>query len=792
MILFFFIFALTTPVQEIPSVPEIRRAIPVYPENTSKQKPNSTLEVDMSQDIRLAPLRSSDAQQWTNNQLEKADEFFNHKEFSLASVEYEKFIQMTSPGQFHRDQALFRLGECHRKLDHEIAAKEEYQQLLKEFPSGVFAAGAAYRLGEYYQKRKETTQAIAAYEQSVSLGNDPKIKNAAYYELALCYDQVENDKKALEIFNQVAHEDGPNRIAAQMAVAQHEEKLGNDDKALEIYQSLGKENSEQLSAEAFVKAGMIAYRLQKKEKAAQLFSSAASLSNAGDWGSSASLALMKMAYEKKEYPIVLKNSDQAIASSNIEVQTQALFLTAQTERQLGEFKKALSCYDRLIALSPNSDAAIEASFIRFLVLHSLKDPTLLAQLEIFLKNTTNPHQRTQAQLLKAETLFELGNYQAAAEAYDSLQKADLSPDLKSEALYKEAWAWSQAGDIKQALPLLSQWMGAFPQSPQIPAAFIQRAMLEQKCGDGNDAIADYETLIKKYPEAPERQLALQQKALLHGQLQNNQQMVSTFQQLLQEYPQTTAAGQANFWIGWSSFESKEYAAAIPFLEKARSLDSKQFGERATLRLLLSHYYLQHVHETLKEADNLATSSIPLAVAEWMGLKAFELGKKNQAEKWLSLVAKSNNPDLITSELELVLAQTLTDEKKFREAMVPATKALELSRDPQARAEATLTCATIQKGLKNYPQATSLIQETLLLQPEGNINMKARLLLGDLLYAQQDYDGAARAYRAITLLTHDQGLLKQALRQAAEAYRHANNLQEAKKAMEEYTLLDSRK
>ncbi|MCF7729572.1 MAG: tetratricopeptide repeat protein [Chthoniobacterales bacterium] len=791
MLLHIFILTLATQVQELPSVPEVRRAIPVSSESTSREIPRAP-EVEMSQDIRLAPVKSLDPQQLSNDQLEIADRSFNRSEFSLAAAEYKKFLLMTSPGQLRRDQALFRLGECYRKVENNVAAEEIYQQLLKEFSSGVFAAGAAYRLGEYYQKQREIPKAIVAFEKVDLFCNDPKIKNSALYELALCYDQVGNDKKALEIFNHVAHEEGPNRVVAQMAVAQHEEKLGHYDKALELYQSVGKENSEKVAAEAFVKAGMVAYQAEKKEEASHLFSQAASLSNPGDWGSIAALALMKVAYEKKDYPLVLKNSDQAIDTPNAEGKTQALFLTAQAERQLGDFKKALSFYDRVIAEAPTSGSAMEASFIRLLVLHSLKDSTLLMQLELFLKNTTNGSQKIQAQLLKAEVLFESANYKAAAEAYDALQNSVLSTDLKSDTLYKEAWAWNQAGNTKQALLILSQWIGAFPQSPEIPTALIQRAMLEQKSNNEKDAITDYETLITKYPKAPERELALQQKALLHGQLQDNKQMVITFQQLLQEYPQTTAAAQAHFWIGWSSFESKEYSAAIPFLEKARLLDCKEFGERATLRLLLAHYYLQQFNETLHEAETLPRGAVPLAVAQWMGLNAFDLGKIPQAEKWLSLVAKSNNSDLITDELELALAKTLLQEKKLHEAIDPATKALELSRDPQSRAEAMLTLATLQKGLKNYSQANTLVQETLLLQPEGNINMKARLLFGDLLFAQQDYDGAARAYRAITLLTQDNGLLKQALRQAAEAYRNANNSVEAQKAMEEYARVDSKK
>lgn len=784
----FFTAALHAQFSSMASEPEVRRAIPISSQSSPRTAPNTTEKPDTSNDIRIAPISSSDPQKRAIAQLTVADGFFNRQEFSIAAAEYEKFLQITSPGQPYREQALFRLGECRRKLGNEFASEEAYQQLLKEISSGIFAAGAAYRLGEYYQLRKENQKAITSFAQAVSLSDDPKIKNAARYQQALCCDQLGDEKQATGLLKEVAQEENPNRISARMALAQHEEKAGNTEKALTLYQAIGKESSGKMAAEAFVKAGMLAYRLEKKEQAIPLFTQAADLPDAGDWGGIASLALMKMAYEKKEYQQVIARSEQTIAHANAEGKIQALFLTAQARRQLGDFKEALPLYDQVISEAPASESAHNAAFMRLLVLHSLHDATLLPQLEKFLQTNADPHQCMQARLLKAETLFQSGNYTAAAEAYAALKETDLSPELKSDTLYKEAWAWNQAGDSKKALAVLSLWMTSFPQSPQMPAALIQHALLEQKTNDLAAAIADYLNLITNYPKAAERELALQQKALLHGQLQDNKQMVATFQQLLEAYPQTTAAAQANFWIGWASFESKEYAAAIPFLEKARSLDLKQFGERASLRLVLAHYYLEQVPETLQEASSLPASSIPLVVAQWMGLKAYGQGKLTQAEKWLTLVVNSNKSELITAETELALAQTFLKQEKFREAIAPATKALELSRDPASRAEATLIMATIQKGLKNYPQATTLVQEALLLQPEGKINMKARLLLGDLLFAQQDYDGAARAYQAITLLTQDKALATQALHQAAESYRRANNLIEAHKIEEESALL----
>ncbi len=768
--------------------PQVRRALFISAPTHPTEQSNSGSSNSTSSDIRLAPSVSLTEEEKKLAQLLAADRCYDREEFSTALLEYQRFLQQTTPHQAQRNQALFRLAECQRKLGQKLAAEETYRQLLEETPSGIFAAGAAYRLGESYQARQEKSQAALYFAEAASLTNDPKVKNAARYAQALCYDQLGEEEKAMDLLKQVAQEESPSRFQAKLALAYYEEKKGHLQQAEELYESLGKESSGIIAAEGLVRAAMMNQRLGKKEEAERLFHQVTSLNEAKEWSDIASLGLMRLAFEKKDYQQVINNSEHAILSTKMETKAQALLLTAQAAEELKNFKKTSSLCDRLIQEVPDSEEAKQASLLRLKALRSLEDPKLLQEIEIFLSHQHDLNAQTQALLLKAEALFQLGNYSAAAETYDSLSSSNLSTELKSEILYKEAWSWSRAGEPQKAFLLLSTWIKTFPQSPQMPLALLEHARLAQERKDIALALADYTTLIKNYPKSQEGEIALLQKALLHGELQENKEMRATFQELLASYPQTSAAAQANFWIGWTAFETKDYKEAIPFLEKARLLNKKELGERATLRLLLAHYYLGEVSETNQEAITLPAASLPLAIAQWLGLKLYEQGKESSAEQWLSLVMKRPQEGLINYHVALALTKILLQEKKFQEAREPAQKALELSRDPAARAEATMALATLEKGLKNYSQATSLIQETLLLQPEGAINIKARLLLGDLLFSEQEYDAALKSYQAVTLLTEDHLFLKEALQRIIEIYEHENNQEKANKAREEYRLL----
>ncbi|MBM3857123.1 MAG: tetratricopeptide repeat protein [Verrucomicrobia bacterium] len=720
---FFLIISSSLFTQQV-SIPEIRKATPVH--ESAISSPISPVE-----ETGVEPLRSKNA---ADARFAVAEGFYQRKEYQLACVEFQKFLQLSTPGDLHRDEALFHLAEAYRFLDKSLEAQSTYEQLLKETPSGDVAASAAYRIGEYYHDKKELKKGIKAFEQAAQLSKSATIKNAAHYQQKLCHDELSEQEKATTLFYEASKttEDQTERLRGLMQLANDDEKCGRSEKALNTYLSISAESPPTVAAEALVKAGVIASQQKNREQALQLFQKAANLKEGDPWNATAALHLMQFDYEAKDYQKVLERSPQALATSNTEECSQALLLAAQAERQLGHFQNALELNDRLLKEFPASGSAHDAAFTRLLLLRSLKDPSLLTQLQDFILTTSDAHQKAQATLLQAEVFFEQENYTPAAKAYATVKDSDLTPTLKADAAYKEAWSLQHLGDATSALGAYTTFLTTYPESPSAPDALIQRAYLEQKQGDLKSALADYDHFLEKYPQALECELVLQQKALAQQAQQDNHGMAATFQQLLSAYPKSTRAAEANYWIGWNLFEEKNYQAAIPFLKKAKLLDAKKFGEKINLRLLLCYYYLEQPELAAREAAELPTNVIPGEVSRWIGLKAYERGDFNQAEQFLNLVMTQNNPNIITREVMIALAETLMKKEKYQAARVPAGKALEQATDPTSRAAALLTLAKIELNLGNDSRAESLTREALLLEPEGRLNVEGRLLIKSIL------------------------------------------------------------
>ena len=757
---------------------------PVASPSTTPFTPYQSSDPDGS--IRIAPSVTGDAAAALAAQLQLAEGYYAGKQSESAVTEYEKFLAMSSINTPGREKALYHLAESQRLMGSSMAAESTLQRLLQENPNGPFKAAAEFRLGELNEADGTLLLAADAFSQSALAATDPAIKQAANFREALCREKGGQKDQATRIFQTLARSTGENayRIPAQLHLADSEVASGSKDQALDWYREiLSSKPHGNTFGEAAVKSALILADLGKIEEARKLFESVAATKDAGAWQSAAALGALRLAASSNDQTEVLKLASTAL-SGDPENKPEILLLQANASRKVGKNSQALAIYDTIIKEYPGSKASTIAPFQRLLVLHDTHADSLLTEIDQYLLTASDPSDRSRAQLLKAEETLRRGQFKDAAALYHQIDTSALPPSSKTDILYKEAWALIQAGDKEDAAEALATFIKAYPNDEKAPAALAQLALLKQQQKDVAGALADFSQLELHYPKAPERELALQQKALLLGQQQDDTGMVEAFRLLLHDYPNSTAKAQAHYWIGWTALSNKDYPTAVLELSQARAADPKQFGERAGLRILLADYYLNKPDDAEREASTLSPSSIPPEVGRWLGLKAMESGNAPKAEKFLAPLVRDGLPGSSDPEIQKTLATALISEGKFRDAQAPAAACLKLSNDPASRAQALLLGASIQRSMKNLPQASSMIDEAMLLQPEGPINAEARILAGDLFIARQDFANAAKAYVTVAVLSDDPSLAPKALAKAVDAYRRAGDLTEAEKSLEE--------
>ena len=779
---------------------ETQRVIPT----PSTSPTTTTTSVDAPGSIRLTPAATADPAVLAASQLAIADGCYARKQPELAIPEYEKFLIMAMRNSADRERALYRLGESQRQMGSMAAAESSFLKLIAEYPSGQYVPSSSFRLGEMRESRSEYSNAADNFEVTAKGATDPTIRIAALYHQALCLEKSGHQQEGEVLFRSVASEKqigtvpNPYRTPTLMHLASLDTNSGNKKEALVDYREImTAETKGEVFSEAALNAAQIESELGHPEEARKLFEKVSSSKDSGRWQSIAALGALRLAARSGDNSDILRNSESALASDS-DNKPEILLLQANALRKTGKNSKALENYDAIIREYPGSKAASEAPFQRLLVLHAMRNPDLDAEIDHYLLTASDPSDRARTQLLKAEATLMASKYIEAALLYHDLPVKDLPPTAKPDILYKEAWALMQANtqaSADQSKPVdsalqvetiaaLTRFIESCPDDSRTPATLAQRGLLNLRQKNCDAAAADFTLLETLYTKAPERELALQQKALLLGQQKKSEEMVATFSLLIHDYPKSSAAPEAHYWIGLTALDRKDYATAVTELVEARKGDPKQFGERAGLRILLARYDQNDVGEASREAMALKPSLIPPEVGRWLGVKTMEAGDPAKAERFLAPLVKAGLPGNTDSDIQCALAQSLILQNKLKEAQTPAAACLKLSKDPATRAKALLMGAAIQRSLKDLNSASLMLEEVMLLQPEGPINAEARILSGDLLAAKQDYAGAAKAYITVAVLYDDAALAPKALARAVDAYRRADNETEAQKTLDE--------
>ncbi len=669
------------------------------PPATATPTPQASPELE-SGDIRLSPSTAT-GEAAAEEELNLANTTYSRKMYDYAIQGYEKFL-ITHPSAKGRDIALFRLAECHRMLGNEQSARAGYERLLQEFREGGFAGAGAYRLGEYLYAEKKYDPALVQFQLAAKEAADDEVRLSAKYNIARCLDRLKRPEEATKYYGEVAavQKNNPYLQYARLSVAENAASAGRKKEALESFADIANTSApSSVRAEAGVKAAALAAELDDKQRALKLFNVVLALPESGDWKPTAFLGVVRLNFELGAYKKVAEMSEKIPAGTPDDARAEILLLAGDSQRQLGNARAARAIYDRLLGQFPNSPSSPAARFHRLLSLYQLDDPKLVQEADEFLQRATDPLERAQASLLKAEALFKQKKYAEAAPLYAKLGESGLAADLKTKALYKLGWCQAQTADYPGAIKTYTEYIDKNAGSATLPSAIAQRGVAFQQNKDYAAALKDFDQIIDGFAGAPERELALQQKALVLGQQQDYKGMTATFRKLLEEYPKSSAAGQANFWIGWAAFEDKDYKGAIESLETARKLDAAQYGERATLRIILCYYYLEDRAALTRIIAENKGLNVPVEITRWLGRKSFEEGDFAAAERYLLPVLK--DPKNADPAVLIELAEAQIQLGKTREAAPVVERYLEAAREPYGRARGLQAQAAVSLGKREY-------------------------------------------------------------------------------------------
>ncbi|HZJ38968.1 MAG TPA: tetratricopeptide repeat protein [Chthoniobacterales bacterium] len=727
-------------------------------------------------------------------QLDYANALFSRKLYDLAAPEYEKYLSqyVGVPG---RASAYFYLGECYRALSRTSSARSNFQSVIDNYGESEFAGPASYGIAEILFNQKDYAGALPLFHRSAGKSKEVALALSARYFEARCLENLERKDEALSLYQQIAEVKNPNpyRDDARLAAGAIALTRGRKLDALKNYEALSNETDKGvLKAEAAVRAGMVAVDLQQSEKnrpdktmaekALSLLQKGRSIPEAGRWRAIAEVGLLRLQYQSAQYEKVLTEYKRSQEQIPQEVRAEMMLIVGNSHRQLGHAKEADEVYGQIISKFPGREEAKDAQYQRLINHYNNNSPTLLAEIDEYLRSNPTPERADQAKLLKAEHFYKEQKFAEAAPIYAELRDSQLTPKLQGEAAYKLGWCYVQLKDGMQVIEAFGYFIRTFPDNPQLPTALTQRALAYQESKNYNAALDDLNLLLAKYPTTKEREAALQQKALILGQLDNAKGMADAFRQLLKEFPKSSVAAQANYYIGKTAFEAKDYRGALGPLESARKLAKEQYYNLATLRIVSAFFYLKNRPALTTEVNAFleanSNARVPAEILEWLGVEYYNEKNYTAAEKYFTALGQSENLGNVKPDFWFYLADCETKLKNFAQAEAAYEKYLQVAKDPAAKAKTLLALGATKIAAHKPDDAQKIAEEIMSLQPEGRVNAEARLLAGDVQVERQRFDEAGKAFMGVALLYDDPAITPRALQKAAFAYEKAGRKDEA--------------
>jgi TolA-binding protein len=714
--------------------------------------------------------------------------------YDLAAPEYQKYLD-DYPGAPGRANAYFSLGECYRNLGKPGPARNSFQKVLDDLGESDFAGPAAYALAEMAFTNKNYAAALPLFHRSAAKSKESAVALSARYFEARCLEILDRKDEACDIYLQVAEVKGPNpyredarQTGAALALAR-----GRKTDALRQYEALSNETQKPaLKAEAMVRAGLLAVDLEQPEKgkmdkamadkANTLLQKARNLPEAGRWRGIAQVGLLRLQFQSGQYAQLLSDYKKVQAQIPEEARAEVKLFAANSQRQIGQTKEAEETYAEIIAKYPNREEAKDARYQRLINVYNSDPNALLTEVDEFLKSSPTPERADQAKLLKAEALYKQQKYAEAAPIYAELRASQLSPKLRGETAYKLGLCYLQTKDVPGLIEAFGYFVQAFPDNPQAPFALAQRALVYQQDKNYTAALSDLNTILTKYPGAKEREAALQEKALILGQQNDPKGMTDAFRQLLKEFPKSTVAAQAQYYIGKTALETKDYKTALAALNAARQLNKDQYYNLATVRIISCYFYMKDRAALTREIDNFmassAPTSVPAEILESVGTDYYNEKNYPAAEKYLSALGKIDNRGNVKPDFWFYLGDAASRMKHFEEAENAFSNYLQNATDPAGKAKVLLALGAVKISAHKADDAQKIAEEIMTLQPEGRVNAEARLLAGDVQLERGRFDDASKAFMGVALLYDDPAITPRALEKAASAYQKAGKAEEA--------------
>lgn len=678
------------------------------------------------------------------------------------------------PNHANAEIAWWYLGNSYYQSGQIDDGKRCFSTLLNRYGTGKWAGLAAYTLAADHYNKGEYAFAVPLFEKFAENAPKPEERPRGYYFAGLCYRYLGRDREAIGAFKKVIGDPAGSLFAAQakLGLGSLSLKAGNLQEALAQFEEIvASPYAVKYRGEAALQAALTATRLDKQDLADKYLQLILNTAGMDEFRPDAQTALMENLLSRKQYREVIDVFQRSSTKASGEKEGARLMIAGRAYLGLKRPTEALQLFRDVEKLvKPELDLAFRASYFRLLCFFQIEGRHVPDQVDAFLQL----YQKSRAQdplihmalLFKAETLFANNQSAEAAKVYSQINAALVTDDVRPGLFYKRGWCLAEAGDQQGAVRSLTEFITKYPDDSRVPSALAKRAKAFAESAEPAKAVADFDRLIAaKGTQTDLISFGWLESARLRRGEGNIPDMIVRYKGLLQNVKDLGAPleSEANYFIGWGLWKNNAVKDAVPYLEKARTLQPDTYKKNAGVLLALGYFSAQDPAKLAAEI-NLAIEGkyiddIPDPALQWAGMQAIYANDYASAAKFLALVANPSEPRETPKEVWRYLAKARLQIGDAEGALAAANNVLAVEDNPGWKADGLLDRGRALFLLKRFEESRVSADEALALHPQGHTSAGLNILDGDLKLNAGDPSAAAGKYEIVVQFHVDDKELK---------------------------------
>ena len=677
---------------------------------------------------------------------------FQQQQFDTAARLFSRFVK-EHPDSRLTDDASLRLGESYLRLKKNQEAMVPLKDVLDRFAQSELAGEAAYWIGEAYVRTGEYENAVKYYALGFEHYPSNRLRDYCLYGIGWAYQTKGDYTKAAQWYERLSKEFPSSDLVSASLVRNGEcfFYMKEYRKAIqELSASFGgitkteeKGEAQYLIAEAYYHLGEFD---QARSQYEQFLKEYPGHRLERDVLYALGWSYLKLAlYSQAELTF-----DRLVAPADA-LAHSSLFRRGVAEKFGGKAEKALSTWSEVVQKAPRGDFSDNALYESGMLLY---ERNKISEAGPFFERVTREYAASDvladAFRMAGECLIVDSSF---AKAKEFLAKAIAVPqasfDSKVNSLYQLAWSQFKLGEFAEGIQSFTQFLENYQTHSKAVDARFWRAEAEYRLGRFDAASVDYVSVADL--KSAHREEALYGSAWSYFKLNNFSGAKEQFEKLLAAFPSGKFSFDSRVRLGDSFFFLKEYAGA----EGAYRTVIRQFPEETSVdyayyQLGQTYYRGGKFNDAVAEFNEMMKRFPRSSLADdaqyaigwiWFQNKQYPEAIK-EFQKILRITPES---DLVPRAIYSIgdayynMKQYAAAEKTYRDV---------LNRFPKspyvADAIAGIQYCLLAQGKQQ--EALRVIDDFLKENPDAGVAETLALKKGDLLYSQQQYDGAAKEYR----------------------------------------------